>query len=67
MIIMSNPTKLSRKKFNNIEKTNPKRARRISSRASGEIFGLHPSGSQYTSNETIEVIYNEGSYVDGVE
>ncbi len=67
MIIMANPTKLSRKKFNDIEKINPKRARRISSRASGEIYGLYPTGTQYTSNETIEVTYDEGKYVDGVE
>lgn len=64
---MSNPTKLSRKKFEELKKINPRKAEKIETRASGEIYGLKPISDHYGSDEIIEVIYEEGRYVEGVE
>lgn len=67
VIKMASPVKLSRKIFESTKKSNPKKAQRVEKRASGEIYGLYPTGTRYTSNETIEVTYEEGTYVEGVE
>ena len=64
---MANPSILSRLKFSEIKKRNPKKAQKIEERASGEIYGLKPVSDGYGSDETIEVTYNEGSYIEGVE
>ncbi len=64
---MTNPSKLSRKKFEEIKKVNPRKAEKIETRASGEIYGLKPIGDYYGSDEIIEVIYEEGKYVEGAE
>lgn len=64
---MANPTKLARKKFEELKKDNPSKAKKIESRASGEIYGLKPIPGGYGSNETIEIIYEEGIYIEGAE
>lgn len=64
---MVSPAKLSRKKFEQIKKINPKKAEKIETRASGEIYGLKPIGNYYGSDEIMEVTYEEGKYVEGAE
>ncbi len=64
---MANPSKLSRKKFEEIKKINPRKANKIENRASGEIYGLKPVTDGYGSDELIEVTYKEGAYVEGAE
>ncbi len=64
---MVSPSKLSRKKFEQIKKINPKKAEKIETRASGEIYGLKPIGNYYGSDEIMEVTYEEGKYVEGAE
>lgn len=64
---MANPSMISRKKFEEIKKTEPKKAEKIENRASGEIYGLKPIGNYYGSDETLNVVYEEGIYIEGVE
>lgn len=64
---MVSPSKLSRKKFEQIKKINPKKAEKIETRASGEIYGLKPIGNYYGSDEIMEITYEEGKYVEGAE
>lgn len=64
---MANPVKLARLKFQKIKKINPKKAKNIETRASGEVYGLKPVNYGYGSDDIIEVIYNEGTYIEGAE
>lgn len=67
VIIMANPTKTVRKKFDDIKNDNPERASRIASRKSGEIFGLYPTPDGYFSDTVITVVFEEGKYRYGLE
>lgn len=60
---MVNPVKLSRDRYKNIEQTNPKKAEKIKSRSSGEIFGLRNTPEAYTTDEIIEAIFEEGEFI----
>lgn len=64
---MANPAKLSRIKFEEIKVNNPKKASNIENRVSGEIYGLYPTNNGYGSNQTIDITYKEGEYVEGAE
>lgn len=64
---MANPSRISRKKFDDIKSDNPQKASMIQSRKSGEIFGLYPTPDGYFSDTVITVVFEEGKYKYGLE
>lgn len=61
------PAKLARKRFKEIEKKEPKRAKKIKERVSGEIYGLYPTPFGYSSDIVVDVVFVEGEYKYGLE
>lgn len=61
------PAKLARKRFRETEKKEPKRARKIKERISGEIYGLFPTPFGYTSDIVVDVYFKEGKYQYGLD
>lgn len=64
---MVSPTKLARKRFDKIKEEKPKKAELISSRVSGEIYGLYPTVDAYLSDARIDAVFKEGIYQYGLE
>lgn len=61
------PAKLARKRFKEVEKKEPKRAKKIKERVSGEIYGLYPTPFGYSSDIVVDVVFVEGEYKYGLE
>ncbi len=61
------PANLARKRFRETEKKQPRRAKKIRSRISGEIYGLFPTPFGYTSDIVVEVVFVEGKYQYGLD
>jgi hypothetical protein len=61
------PVKLTRKRFKDTEKKEPKRAEQIKGRTSGEIYGLFPTPFGYTSDIVVDVYFKEGIYQYGLK
>ncbi len=61
------PAKLARKRFKDTEKKEPKRAKKIKARLSGEIYGLFPTPFGYTSDIVVDVYFKEGKYQYGLD
>lgn len=62
-----NPAKLTRKRFGDTEKKEPKRAGKIKARISGEIYGLFPTPFGYTSDIVVDAYFKEGRYQYGLD
>lgn len=60
-------TKLARKRFRETEKKQPRRAKKIRARISGEIYGLFPTPFGYTSDIVVEAVFVEGIYQYGLD
>lgn len=61
------PAKLARKRFKEVEKKEPRRAKKIKARISGEIYGLYPTPIGYTSDIVVDVYFKEGEYQYGLD
>lgn len=61
------PAKVARKRFAKIKKEEPKRAKRIEDRVSGEIYGLYPTPYGYASDIVVDVVFKEGVYKYGLD
>ena len=64
---ITSPAKLTRKRFRETERKEPKRAGKIKARASGEIYGLFPTPFGYTSDIVVDVYFKEGKYLYGLD
>lgn len=63
----TSPAKLARKRFKETEKKEPRRAKKIRARISGEIYGLFPTPFGYASDIVVEVVFVEGKYQYGLD
>ncbi len=61
------PAKIARKRFAKIKKEEPKRAERIETRVSGEMYGLYPTPYGYASDIRVDVVFKEGVYKYGLD
>jgi hypothetical protein len=61
------PAKVARKRFKDVEKKEPRRAKKIKERISGEIYGLYPTSSGYASDIVVDVVFKEGIYQYGLD
>lgn len=61
------PAKVARKRFKDVEKKEPRRAKKIRERISGEIYGLYPTPIGYSSDIVVDVIFKEGLYMYGLD
>lgn len=61
------PAKIARKRFRDVEKKEPRKAKKIRERISGEIYGLYPTPFGYTSDIVVDVVFVEGVYQYGLD
>lgn len=61
------PAKVARKRFKDVEKKEPRRAKKIRERTSGEIYGLYPTPLGYSSDIRVDVVFKEGVYQYGLD
>jgi hypothetical protein len=63
----ASPAKLTRKRFKDVEKKEPKMAKKIRDRTSGDIYGLFPTPFGYSSDIVVDVYFKEGIYQYGLD